>query len=196
MIQSLSVAMVASMLLGQVQNPHFDQLKYFHNRSGTWKAEGTMGGEPIDGRVTYDWILNRNALQAVWDFRVGDGPRNLSLEVIAWDARDQVAKSWTFSADGANWSNVFALGSKTAGIRVDGVNGEGERMTATGISREVGDDEWEILAVIPRGRSGEQGEYSARVKRDAQEEIDISASECSVPQLMGLQPFRWRMAME
>lgn len=194
MIQTTSMILLAGLILGQADNPNYEKLKYFHNRAGTWTPEGTMGGEPIGGQVTYEWILGKTALSAVWDFRVGDAPSNLSLEIIAWDGKDQAGKSWTFSEDGGLWQNVFALGKDAAGIRVDGTNADGTRLTATGVSRERGADQWQITVVIPMGRAGTGGDYFATIKRTEPKAIDISADKCTAPALKDLQRLagKWR----
>lgn len=197
MLYTFSLALAATMVLGQVDTSNYGHLAYFHSRAGTWTAEGTMGGEPVSGHVTYEWMLNNKALVAYWSLRVGSTPKNNSLEIIAWDGRDKAVKSWTFSGDGGVWSNEFAVGKQMAGIRVDGATAEGGPVTATGVSRVQGNDQWDVMAVIPAGASGVRGEYLARFTRTKTTPVDITAEACSMPQIEGLQPFigKWKSSL-
>jgi hypothetical protein len=169
--------------------PSFHHLKFFESREGSWDSHGTLAGRDFTGKVTYQWLLNRNVLVANWMLQFGPDDVDTSVEVIGYDPRDRQVESWTFSANGSRWHNVFSLGNDMAAVRIEGVTANGDPVAATGVSRELSDDSWEVHAVIPAGPGGERGDYVAYFKRGEPADCHITAENCTVAELRDLQAF-------
>jgi uncharacterized protein (TIGR02246 family) len=79
-----------------VRPSHYDQLKDLEWLVGEWVDAGE--GFTID--VTCKWTENQNYLSRTYTVSSEDGAASSGLQIIGWDAKQKLIRSWLFDSEG------------------------------------------------------------------------------------------------
>ena len=126
----------------EVVTSHFEHLKCYQQLIGQWQYEGPIledikgvvekGGE-VSARVSYRWIVEKNAIESNFNFEVKDGMKGTAKNLILWDPSEKrILEGGVNSLGGHVMSSVtYDAANKSWTMESKGVDGKGEPTSAT-----------------------------------------------------------------
>ena len=183
MLVAIAFLVTAGFAYGQQQetSPSHEHLKLHGTLIGNWQYEGPLledipelaekGGHYVY-RVSWRWILDKNAIEINWANEFAGGEKVTGKGLIGWHAAEnRMAFGGMNSSGGMSLGTiVFDEDSKTSTLTAKGVDGESNATTFKGVVKKLDRDTitWQALERTGGELEGPSPVYTLkRVKRAA-----------------------------
>lgn len=118
---------------------HYNQLKELEWLIGDWEDAGAEGDD-VSVESTCDWTVNKNFIIRKFAAQVGDRISTAGTQLIGWDPREDVIRSWVFDSTGGFAQAVWKREGNRWIITASGVLPDGSEVSATNIVTKVDND--------------------------------------------------------
>ncbi|TWU34851.1 hypothetical protein [Novipirellula artificiosorum] len=138
--------------------PGFEHLKCYGPFIGTWRYEGPLleelpdiakKGTPLVFEFSWRRILNKSAVEYSWSNELQGGVNLSSKGLVGWDAaQKQIISGGMNSVGGIIMGTVtHDEEAKSMTLKANGIDGEGEKTSFTGVVTKTGKDTltWKAL---------------------------------------------------
>ena len=184
-VTPLALFLIGGVVLGQDQDQASSDpnpLSCYEQLIGEWTYEGPAGepgsSDTADaGKVVFrgstQWILDKKALETVWEFEVPGVPKMAGKTLITWDpAEKRIVSAGVSSRGGFGLGTVkYDAATKTFTSESKGVDGEGRKGSTSVVMRMVDADTyvWQFKGQVDGEEMPESPEWTfKRVKKPAQ----------------------------
>ena len=129
---------------------HFDELQELDWLTGTWQHVG----EPFRIEMACQWTTKKNFLSQTFKIFDGEEVRSSGLQIIGWDAKEKVIKSWIFDSDGGVATGTWNKRDDGWAVQAMATLSEGDSGSFTSILRTIDDESfgWEKINQVLAGK--------------------------------------------
>jgi uncharacterized protein (TIGR02246 family) len=118
---------------------NYDHLKELEWVIGDWE-DAAEAGDDVSVRSTCDWTVNKNFIIRKFSAKVKDQLSVAGTQLIGWDSREDVIRSWAFDSTGSFTQGVWKRDRNRWIITAYGVLQDGSEVSATNIVTRIDDD--------------------------------------------------------
>ena len=118
---------------------NYDHLKELEWLIGVWE-DAAEAGDDVSVRSTCDWTVNKNFIIRKFSAKVKDRLSVAGTQLIGWDPREDVIRSWAFDSTGGVAQGVWRRDGNRWIITAYDVLRDGSEVSAVNIVTRIDDD--------------------------------------------------------
>ena len=103
-------------------------------------------GEGSEIYLSASWVMGNKFIRRNFDVVIGDQVAMNGIEVIGWDPREEIVRSWVFDSEGGFGSAEWEKGEGKWVKRVSGTTADGRKVNAVHVVSEISEDGYQWQA--------------------------------------------------